>query len=654
MFSETFAKVSAEASGERAFGHVVSVSQFHRIQASPGYRKAAEYCVDAMLEISPNAQVLHYPAEQGVKFWHFPSFEEWHGRKGVLRIVSPERLSGKVADFEEIPISLIQRSLATPADGITTEMVYVGEGTDMNDYTRAKGKIAICDSHCPHHVYDAAVKAGVRGICIYRQRPLERVRPGIGLHGVRQYQSFWWEERDLFGFVLTPEDGQRIVSYLTSAEGRRKPLKVWAMVQAARYPGTLEVVSSLIPGEDPREIVVVAHLCHPEPSAGDNASGVGALMETHRVLGHLIGKGDLPRPRYGIRFLLVPEITGTFAFLARSRGARKNLLLGLNLDMVGQDQDKTGATLCVEAPPLAAASFAPFLLEEAVRRAFRGGADSAGTGDLGCARLSLTPFGGGSDHAIFSDPKVGVPTPMLMQWPDRYYHTSADTPDKVSRDVLRRIVIASSAYAYTCALASEKDLVWIATLAGRGLRSMIAGHMAQFGTSEARNWITPEFKARFLASVGDQTLRSVRRLLPGGKDLRAHVRVEERAVDQAVKREATVSASYRSIAGGRGRRPRGESYAGIVVKRLTPGPVDPRALVMKLTRVRKIQYHRWVRREKRAALLETLGLYWANGRRSLREISHLVAAEIGTTNPDFLKFYFETLEEAGIVTINRL
>jgi hypothetical protein len=537
---------------------------------------------------------------------------------------------------------------------MTAEMVYVGEGTDLNDYKRAKGKIAICDSYCPHHVYDVAVKAGVRGICIYRQRPLERVRPGIGLHGVRQYQSFWWDERDLFGFVLTPEDGQRIVSYITSPEGRRKPLKAWAMVQATRYPGTLEVVSSLIPGEDRGEIVVVAHLCHPEPSAGDNASGVGALMETHRVLGHLIGKGDLARPKYGIRFLLVPEITGTFAFLARSRGVRKNLLLGLNLDMVGQDQNKTGATLNVEAPPLASASFAPFLLEEAVRRAFSGGTNPAGTDDLACARYKLTPFSGGSDHIIFSDPKVGVSMPMLMQWPDRYYHTSADTPDKVSRDALRRIVVASSAYAYTCALAAEKDLVWVAALAGRGLRRMIAEQMAQFGTSEARNWITPEFKARFLAGVGDQTMKSVQRLLPAGTDLKAHLKIEERAVDQAVKREAAVSASYRSVMGGRGRRPRGESYAGFFVKRLAPGPVDSRALMMKLTSLRKTQYNRWAKREKRAALMEVLGLYWANGRRSLREISHLVAAEIGSTNPDFLKFYFETLEEAGIVTISRV
>lgn len=379
-------------------------------------------------------------------------------------------------------------------------------------------------------------------------------------------------------------------------------------------------------------------------------------METHRVLGHLIKKGDLARPKYGIRFLLVPEITGTFAFLARSRGVRKNLLLGLNLDMVGQDQDKTGATLCVEAPPLAAASFGPFLLEETVRRAFRGGTNPEGTADLPCARLKLTPFSGGSDHAIFSDPKIGVPTPMLMQWPDRYYHTSADTPDKVSADVLRRVVIASASYAYTCALASEKDLVWIAALAGRGLRRMIAEHMAQFVASEARNWITPEFKTRFLTGMGDQTLRSVGHLLPEGKNLKAHIKVEARAIGQAVKREAAVSASHRGLTGGRLRRqrPRGETYTGIVVKRLTPGPVDSRALSMRLTSARKKQRQRWVRREKRAALMETLALYWANGRRSLREISHLVAAEIGTSNPDFLKFYFETLEEAGIVKLSRL
>ena len=652
MFDEIFAKVAGETSGERAFAHVVEVSQFHRIQASPGYRKAAEYCVDAMLVSSPNAQVMHYPAENGVKFWHFPSFEEWHGRKGTLRITSPERLAGKIADFEEIPISLIQRSAATPPDGLTAEMIYVGEGTDLNDYKRAKGKIAICDSFCPDHVYDAALKAGVLGICIYRQRPIERVRTDLGLHGIRQYQSFWWEQKDLFGFVLTPEDGQRIVSYLTSTEGRRRPVKVCAAVEASRYAGTLEVVSSLIPGREAKEIVVMAHLCHPQPSAGDNASGVGAAIEIHRVLNELIKRGSLAQPRYGIRFLLVPEISGSFAFLARSRGIRKNLLLGLNLDMVGQDQDKTGATLCVEAPPLAAASFAPFLLEEATRRAFRGGTNPAGTSELPCARVELTPFSGGSDHMVFSDPKVGVSTPMLMQWPDKFYHTSGDTPDKVSPDVMKRVSIASACYAYTCAHASEKDLIWIAALTGRGLRKMVAEHMGKFWTSEARHWITPEFKARFLSSVADQALKSVRKLGPEFKNLKAHLSAEDRAIAQAVKREAALAASFGSLVGRkRHPRPKGESYAGVVVKRLSPGPVDSRALAMRLTSARKVRYQRWTRRQKQSSVMEALALYWANGRRSLREVSNLVAAEIGSTDPEFLRFYFDLLEEAGIVKV---
>jgi aminopeptidase YwaD len=655
MFDEVFAKISGEASGDRAYGHVVSVSQFHRIQASPGFRKAAEYCVDALLEDSPNAQVIHYPAENGARFWHYPSFEEWHGRRGVLKIVGPEHLASKVADFEEVPISLIQRSAATPPGGVTAEMVYVGEGNDLNDYKRARGKIAICDSHCPHHVYEAAAKAGVLGICIYRQRPLEPVRRGLGLEGARQYQSFWWEERDLFGFVLTPDDGQRIVSYLNSPEAKRKPLRVWALVQATRYPGTFETVTSLIPGQNPKEIIVMAHLCHPQPSAGDNASGVAALLETHRVLSHLVQKGDLPQPRYGIRFLLMPEMTGSFAFLARSRGIRRRLLFGLNLDMVGQNQDKTGATLCIEAPPLAAASFAPYLLEETARRAFKGGATPNGTSALMSARLMLTPFSGGSDHMIFSDPKVGVPTPMLMQWPDKYYHTSADTPDKVSADVMRRIVVTSAAYAFTCALAEEKDLVWIAGLTGRGLRKMIAGEMAGFAASEAGNWITAEFKARFLAHAGDQALRSVRRLLPEGRDLKAHLKIEERAVDQAVKREAAVAASLAGLTIGRRRRhrPKGEAQFAVVAKRLFPGPVDTRSVLSRVSSARRAQYRRWLRREKLAGLFELQAAYWANGRRSVREISHLVAAEVGATNSEFIRFYFDLLEEAGLVTVAR-
>ncbi|MFH1311779.1 MAG: DUF4910 domain-containing protein [Candidatus Eisenbacteria bacterium] len=653
MFAKTISKISAESSAERAFDHVTRISQFHRIQASPGYREAAEYCLTHLHETSPDARMIAYPAETGVNFWQFPSFDEWSGKRGVLKITGPAKLAGKVADFENCPISLIQRSRATPPRGLTTEIVYVGDGKEARDYRKAKGKIVICDAHCPHQVYDAALKAGVEGIILYRQRPLPGLRFGSGLRGIRQYNSFWWDQKSLFGFVLTPEDGERIVSYLTSPGSKKQPVKAWALVEGETYPGSLEVVTSLVNGEEPGEIVVVAHLCHPKPSAGDNASGVAALLEAQRVMTGLIARCELQRPRYGIRFLIVPEMTGTFAFLSREHDIRKRLLLGLNLDMVGQDQDVTGATLCIEAPPLSAPSFTPFLLESFVRKAFAGGSNPGGTSSLVSLRMQATEFSGGSDHYILSDPTVGVPTPMLIQWPDKFYHTSGDTPDKVSPDVLRRIVVATLAYAYTCALAREEEMVEVAVLTGRALRKRVVDEMGSFATSEAPIWITPAYKAATLMNHGKRALASVGKLLPGSKNLKARIKAEERALAQCVAGETAVSSSQKLKSKSKGRADRGKlaAYTHLRVRRLLPGPVDPGAAVRRVSASRRTRYWKWMKKESRAYMMQTLALYWVDGRRSIAEISRLVAAEVGYTNPEFLKFYFQLLEDVGAVEI---
>ena len=653
MFQQTLTKVSREASAERAFDHVALISQFHRIQASPGYRDAARYCLTHLHETSPEARMIDYPAQTGVSFWQFPSFDEWSATRGILKITRPKKLAGKVADFEDCPISLIQRSRATPPNGMSAEIVYAGEGRDVRDYRRARGKIAICDAFCPHQVYDAALKAGVAGIILYKHRPLPGLRFGSGLTGIRQYNSFWWDEKGLFGFVLTPEDGERIVAYLTSRESKKHPVRARVLVESETYPGTLEVITSLIRGEEPGEIVLVAHLCHPKPSAGDNASGVAALLESHRVTAGLIDRGELPRPRFGIRFLIVPEMTGTFAFLSREPSVRKRLLFGLNLDMVGQRQDVTGSTLCIEAPPLSAPSFTPFLLEHFVRKEFTGGTNPGGTSSLLSLRIETTPFSGGSDHYVLSDPMVGVPTPMLIQWPDKFYHTSGDTPDRVSPDVLRRIVIVATAYTYTCALAREEEMVEVAALTGRGLRKRVIDDMGSFRTSEASIWITPGYKAKILLAYGKHALSSVEKLLPESKSLRGRIRAEERALKQCVTRELAVSTARTPAGRSEGRAGRGKlaAYMHLRVKRLVTGPVDPGAVVRRLSAGRRARYWKRVKKESKAYMMQTLALYWANGRRSIAEISRLIAAEIGYTNPEFLKFYFQILEEAGAVEI---
>ena len=228
MFKDTLEKVRSEVSSGQAYDHVVAISRFHRIQASPGFRKAADYCVESMLESSGEARVIHYPAESGVSFWSWPSFEEWSGTDGVLKIISPDKLAGKIADFRDCPISLIQRSKATPAKGLRTSIVYVGGGRQAQNYRGARGKLALCDAPSLRGVYDAAVDAGVAGLVLYRHVPLAPVRKGLGIEGARQYTSFWWDQRDLLGFVLTPEDGDRLASYLSSSSATGKPVRAWA------------------------------------------------------------------------------------------------------------------------------------------------------------------------------------------------------------------------------------------------------------------------------------------------------------------------------------------------------------------------------------------------------------------------------------------
>jgi hypothetical protein len=263
--------------------------------------------------------------------------------------------------------------------------------------------------------------------------------------------------------------------------------------------------------------------------------------------------------------------------------------------------------------------------------------------------MQPTPFSGGSDHYILSDPTIGVPTPMLMQWPDKYYHTSGDTIDKVSPDVMRRMVTAASTYAYVCARASEEDLVGLVGLTGRGLRKWMIDEIGRFSEAGRRQSVTPEYKARFLLKRGKEALRSIRKLSPGSRALRARIRAEESKLASCVKTEAV-----KATAGTRHKAPMKISAklgnrSGTIYRRTLPGPVDIGALLMDLSSRWKSRYRRWLTKESSAYVMQPLTLYWMDGRRTSEEICRLIAAETGRCNPEFLGFNIDLLEEAGVI-----
>ena len=50
MFKKSFEAIRAEFSGQAAKGYVRDITRYHRIQASPGFREAAHYCLQRLRE----------------------------------------------------------------------------------------------------------------------------------------------------------------------------------------------------------------------------------------------------------------------------------------------------------------------------------------------------------------------------------------------------------------------------------------------------------------------------------------------------------------------------------------------------------------------------------------------------------------------------
>lgn len=417
--------VTDNISGINAKDYATAISTFHRIQASPGFLEAVEYLKNTIGSVSnAKVKVFEYPADgkTTVGTWETPF--SWEGTYGKLELLEPEERT--LANFSTEPISLVAHS--TPAD-IETEVVYVGKGLSPSDYEGkdVKGKLVLTESLAKLAHKVACVKHGAAGILTFV--------PPAGIDEIaelRRYDAIWpsADEKDktTFGFALKQGDGIKMKQWLL--EG--KTVRVKAKVDATLSVGKLQVLSALIPGEDKsKEIWLAAHVCHPHPGANDNASGSGALLEVLRSFSQLIKEKKIPKPVFSIRFLWIPEWSGTIQFIENEKDILKRCKGMINLDMVGADPTKAGSVLHLYRTPFSL----PSTLNNVVRfwqqtEAKRKDERREG-GMVAPLPHQYSRYSAGSDHFMLTDSSVGIPAVMLNQNPDRFYHTSTDTADKL-------------------------------------------------------------------------------------------------------------------------------------------------------------------------------------------------------------------------------
>jgi hypothetical protein len=438
--------VCGEFSGSLAKREVEKIAQFHRIQASPGFHEAAQYVRDKLKSFGIRAKIERFPSDGARKYYTWTSPVGWEGKSATLELLEPKKKM--LARFPEVPCSLAAHSKSTDLEA---EVVDVETGQKPEEYEGkdVKGKVVLASRRTAGIYKEAMLNAGAAGILSYlHNRPEEP--------DMIPYNAIWPKKSELkdvgFSFSLSRRAALELKAYLAAG----KKVKVRAKVDARLYNSKLDVLSAEFPGTGPA-VLFIAHLCHPQPGANDNASGAAALLEMARTLKTLI-KAKKIKLRRKIRFMWVPEMYGTIAYLSKHPEFASDTLCCINLDMVGENEATCRSKLRLTQTPWSVPSYLADLMLEALEAADKNvQPDPCGSRNL--FHFEQTGYSGGSDHYVFLDSTWAVPSVMVGHWPDTFYHTHADTPDRTDATELARVGAASLLAGLYAANAGSREAV---------------------------------------------------------------------------------------------------------------------------------------------------------------------------------------------------
>ena len=125
-----FEKISESVSGARAKEDVGHIIQNHRVQATKGYLKAAEYIKEELEAVGvTNVKIHKYKSDGKKRYNAYTSPMSWSVESGILKMVEPYDMI--LADYSEIPTSLSTLSNGGSWRG---ELIDVGSGLKDEDY----------------------------------------------------------------------------------------------------------------------------------------------------------------------------------------------------------------------------------------------------------------------------------------------------------------------------------------------------------------------------------------------------------------------------------------------------------------------------------------------------------------------------------------
>jgi aminopeptidase YwaD len=436
-----------EASGDLALQNEIAIAGVYRNRLPEEYARGyfePEFIVKKLKEYGiADARIIDLPTRGPLT---------WDAEMGELWILKP--YPRKIADLKEIPASLCSGSATTD---VAAELVYVGPGNSDRFYEGkdVKDKIVLVNGSPGGAQRFAVEKYGALGIIAYAASHSEFDPDEVGWNSISASENM----KKTFGFMVSSRQGNDLRDTLE----RGLKVEVRAIAKTQMVPYKDQMVEAVIKGAayPEEELVFSAHLFEgvTKQGANDNISGCVSILETARLLRKLMDSGKIPPLKRTVRFLFVPEMSGTNAYLRMNPEISRRLFANINQDMVGEDVVKSRSVFeLVQAP-----GSLPSCLNDVVRAFYewvgttqrKEGREAylpiwSPTGSRDPFYYVIDPYSGGSDHVVFNE-SGGVPAVMLCVWPDMWYHTSGDTVDKSDATQFKRVAVIGAASAIVLA-----------------------------------------------------------------------------------------------------------------------------------------------------------------------------------------------------------
>ena len=644
MFQRIASVIGKEFSGSLAKEYATKIYSTDRYFSYDRFHQTARYCADEMEKIGlEDVEIIPYKADGKTAYgdWIIP--RAWDVEDATLEIVEPREWASILASYKEEPTCLFFLSAPTPPEGVEAEVVRVEDCTNPTDYVGKdlRGKV-IFTSTRPHRTKEYLLDSMVTGLIYDADRDGELVRWD-------NYSLAPRNEEGFFGFSISQRQGEELKKIIEEAEKRGRKVKVRSTVEARLYDGTVDVVTGVLPGgRRDEEVLALAHLY--EVGSNDNASGVGLILETLRALYRLITKGRLDRPKRSIRALFGFECCGFMAYVVSHPEVIRRQVAAINPDMVGENQEICGSHLRVHVTPASNPSYIDALIKMIIWEVI--------AKDDPSFRWRVYPPV--TCDSIIADPMIGVPSVSLMQMPDRFYHSSLDTPDKIDPESMMRIGVCLGTYLYFIAQAGVKEALWLAYLVkDQTLEELImekARFVANVSTSSDSKPIEQaieEFveKSDYITYRGCESLEKILRITGENSEVIGLSKAMERKITKDRNQLAREARRFTEQIGLEWKLPKRrltelEKRASTMVpERLIPGPLTLETMPDEAKRK-----ERW---KPGWEAYFNINLYWADGKRSLLDVYRSSIMETGPVKLEDLIDYVEFLERYGYIRLKR-